>query len=250
MRRKVGWREILAASADQIAAFTHGTESYTTVFERHGNALEMQCSCPAFAKYMNPCKHLVALAISLTLPEWRRRREETISSKVRLRRYLESLQPERLIDLILETAEAGPSETAAVLKKAISGAIRTRGFVDYRQISDWAAKVDAVIDQMRDSVRSGPTVAQAVVTLVPYLVGRLEKAVENCDDDGHIGLLFDQSIDLLGAAAEAAQPDGESLACLLFDLDMDSDYFDLGDPRYKPSAHTLARPDRPSTARP
>lgn len=77
---------------------------------------------------------------------------------------------------------------------------------------------------------AGPAAAQVVLDLVPYLAEQLEKAVDNCDDDGDIGLLLDRCADLLEATAETAEPDGESFARLLLRLDLDTEYLDLGDP--------------------
>ncbi len=239
--------EVLATSPGKVTAQAHGTETYTTEIRCDGGPLEMACTCPAFAEYPGPCKHLVALAITLTSPDGRRRMAERASAHARLRRHLEAQPHGKLVDLILDAAErqpvlkqrlelqaqtaaATPMELAGILKKAITVATRTRGFVDYQRMADWATRVDAVIDQLADCVGAGPAAAQAVLNLVPYLVERVEKAVESCDDDGHIGLLLDRCVGLLEVAAEAAEPDGEALARLLLRLDLDTDYLDLDDP--------------------
>ncbi|NQW09942.1 MAG: SWIM zinc finger family protein [Alphaproteobacteria bacterium] len=239
--------EIVASSPTRVTAQAHGTDTYTTVIESQGGGFEMACSCPAFADYPGPCKHLAALAITLASPEGRRSVAESTSTQARLRRHLDAQPHERLVDLILDvaetqpllkqrlelqarTAEASPTELAGILKKAIAAATRTGGFVDYRRMADWAARVDAAIDQLNDSLRAGPAAARAVLDLIPYLVERLEKAVDNCDDDGHIGLLLDRCTTLLEAAAKAVGPDGEAFARLLLRLDLDTEYFDMDDP--------------------
>lgn len=239
--------EITSAGADQVKALVQGTETYWTAFQMLGEELVMDCSCPAFAKYHGPCKHLVALAITLTSPEGPKRKSAAADSSARLHAYLRKQPLDKLVELVLDaaeaqpdlkqrltlqadTAEAEPAETARILKKAITAATQTRGFVDYRRMPAWANKVDAVLDHLRVTLDSGRAPAQAVLELVPYLVQRLEKAVENCDDDGHIGFLLDRSAGLLFAAAKAAQPEGAALARLLQRLDSECAYFKLDDP--------------------
>lgn len=242
-----GLVEIVAASPARVTAHAHGTETYTTAIERTGERLDLTCTCPAHADWPGPCKHLVALAIALASPDGQRQMTEGAGVDAKLRHHLAAQPHDALVDLVMEmaeaqpllkqrlelqarAAEASPKELAALLRKAITSATRTRGFVDYRRMTDWAAGADTVIDQMEDTVRAGPSAARAVLDLVPYLVERLEKAVENCDDDGHIGALLQRCATLLEAAAEAARPDGQAFARLLIGLDLDSDYLDLEDP--------------------
>ncbi len=242
---KEGRIEILSATSERVTARARGTDTYDTRFTRSSGELEMYCSCPAFAQYDGACKHLVALAMTLASPSGRRRQAKVAEEATQLRSYLLTQTRERLVDLLLDAAEqqpvlmqrldlqartarADPSETAGILKKAITAATRTGGFVDHRRMADWTERVAAVIDQLQVSLEAGPNKAKTVLNLVPYLVERLEMAAENCDDDGHLGLLFDRTADLLIDAARAAKPDGKALATLLFRLDMDCDYFETG----------------------
>ena len=233
---------LVSVAADRVVARVEGTALYRCTLAGR-QLLEMDCTCPAFEDFSGPCKHLVATALTLA----RRKDDGAPLPSERLRSFLGGLPSERLVELLLEVAEADPelearlllqadtatatpSELGKVLRRALAAALDTGDFVDYREMTDWAGRVDAVIDRMEDSVRAGEAQARVVLELVPELIAGLEGAVEHTDDDGHIAMLLERSTGLLGSAALAGRPEPVALARSLVHLDLTSEYAEIGPP--------------------
>ena len=240
---KNGLVTLTAVAAERVVARVEGSETYRCVLAGEDLLDRMDCSCPAFEEFAGPCKHLVATALTLAA----RREGDGPLPADRLRTYLAGLPGERLVELLVELAEADPdlearlllqAETATappaklarVLERALADALRTGDYIGYREMDAWAGRVDGVIDRLADAVAAGQPQAAGVLALVPQLIAGLEAAVEHCDDDGHIALLLERAVDLLAGAAEAACPAPQALARLVVALDLDSGYAEVGPP--------------------
>jgi uncharacterized Zn finger protein len=233
---------LTSLAPDRVVARVEGSQTYRCTLEGK-NLLEMACDCPAFEGFAGPCKHLVATALAVS----RRSDDDPPPSAERIRQFLGGLPMEQLVELLVgladadpdlevrlllraDAATAAPSELGSVLGQAIADAPDTGDFVDYREVADWAGRVDDLIDQLMATVRAGQAQAAVVLDLVPELIAGLEGAVEYTDDDGHIGMLLERSTDLLGAAALEAKPDPEAFGQLVAQLDLAGDLVEIGPP--------------------
>ena len=233
---------LISIEAERVVARVEGSDLYRCTLAGR-DLLEMDCTCPAFEEFAGPCKHLIATALTLS----RRADDGAPLPAERLRAFLRGLPGERLVELLIEVAEAdpdlearlllqaetataAPAELGKVLRQALAKALRTGEYVDYRRMTDWAGRVDAVIDRLADSAGAGAAQAAVVLELVPELIAGLEGAVEHTDDDGHIAMLLERSIGLLGSAALAARPEPVAFARLIVRLDLTSEYAEIGPP--------------------
>lgn len=231
-----GQVEILSLERGRVLARVAGTEDYRTVLTGRGTKIDGECSCRAFEDF-GFCKHMVATALAANAEDGN---SDGMGALARIRQHLKSKGVDALAQMILDAAERDPAlfakldmAAAAVnsddktlearLRKAIDGATRTRGYVDYRQASGWAEGVDSALDALADLVPAGR--AGLVLKLAGHAVSRIERAVESIDDsDGHCGALFHRARDIHLAACRAARPDAVALARDLFAREMEDEY--------------------------
>jgi hypothetical protein len=229
---------ILSIRADRVVAQVAGTEDYRTELSGRGDNIEGQCSCPAFTDW-GFCKHMVAtaLAANATGPEVE---GAGVGALARIRDHLQRKGVEELVDMIADLAERDAAlfhklELAAVafdsddatleprLRKLLDDATRTRGYVEYRQAPNWAAKVDAALDMIEKLATGGR--AGVAFKLAERAIDRIVKAIGSIDDsDGHCGGLLERARDIHLKAAQTARPDAVALARNLFARQMADDY--------------------------
>lgn len=233
-----GQVEILSIRADLVAAQVAGSEDYHTELSGRGRNIGGLCSCPAFADW-GFCKHIVATALAANAagPE----AEAAGAGRLaRIRDHLRRKGVDELVDTIVNLAERDPAlfhklDLAAVafdsdggtleprLRNILDEATRTRGYIEYRQASDWAAKVDATLD-MLEKLASGSHAAIAF-KLAERAIDRIVEAIASIDDsDGHCGGLLERARDIHLEAARTARPDAVALAANLFARQMSNDY--------------------------
>ncbi|MDD5334375.1 MAG: hypothetical protein PHS32_11575 [Rhodoferax sp.] len=147
----------------------------------------------------------------------------------------EYLDTQALIDLLLDVAQrddrlyqslllkAEPTSgaggnVAKAFKRAIDGATRIRGFVDWREVGTFAAKVDQVVDSLAELLK--PDTAAMLVELAEYAIERVENSLEQIDDsDGEIGDIVYRLGELHLKACAMARPEAADLAERLFRLE-------------------------------
>jgi len=160
-----GQVQILAIEPKRVLAQVAGTEDYRTELTGRGRNIGGHCSCPAFRDW-GVCKHMVAVALAANAlgPE-----AETEGAGVlsRIRDHLKQKSVDALVGMIVELAERDPAllrrldVAAAVahaddgtlrtrLRKAIDSATRTRDYVEYSEVLDWASNVDASLDAIAE----------------------------------------------------------------------------------------------------
>lgn len=221
---------LLSNEPERVLAEVAGTEDYRTELTGRGRKIGGECSCPAFED-RGFCKHMVAVALAANAAG-ADPRAEGAGALARIRAHLKGKGADALVDMIVDMAERDPAlfrrldmaaaavraddETlAARLRKAIDGATRTRGFVDYREASGWAGDVDAALDAVADLASGGR--AGLALELAERAIDRIEGAIEEIDDsDGHCGDLLARARDIHLAAARAARPEPVPLARDLF----------------------------------
>ena len=161
---------ILSIEPERVLAQVMGTEDYRTEISGRGRAIGGECSCPAFED-RGLCKHMVAAVLAANGPGGGANAGGT-GALARIRGHLKEKGIDALVEVIVDLAEHDPVlfrkldiAAAAVhaddatledrLRKAIDGATRTRGFVDYREAASWAGDADAVLDVVADLASGG-----------------------------------------------------------------------------------------------
>lgn len=233
-----GQVEILALEAGRILARVSGTKDYRTELAGQGEDIGGSCSCPAFED-RGICKHMVAAALAANAAGDEARLEGS-GALSRIRDYLRTKSLDSLIDMIVDLAGRDHAlfrklDTAAAaahtddkllearLRKALDGATRTRGFVDYGEARGWAADVEAVLDVLADLPSHGR--AGVALELAVRAIDRIELAIEEIDDsDGRCSELLHRARDIHLAAAQASHPEPVQLARDLFAREMDDPY--------------------------
>jgi len=231
-----GQVQILVLEPGRVLAQVAGTEDYRTELTGRGKEIDGACSCPAFEDW-GFCKHMVAAALAANAAGSDTEAEGALP---RIRDHLKKKGVDALVEMIVNLAERDPAlfrkldmAAAAVhaddktlearLSKAIDGAIRTNGFVDYRGALDWRANVDAVLDTIADLASRAR--AGLALKLAERAIDGVERAMEEIDDsDGHCGALLSRAREVHLAAARVARPEPVQLARNLFAREMEGGY--------------------------
>jgi uncharacterized Zn finger protein len=224
-----GQVQILSVEPERVLAQVAGTEDYRTVVRGRGKTIDGECSCPAFERGF--CKHIVAAALA-AIEAGNDAGAEGTGALARIRDHLQKKGVDALVEMIVGLAERDPAlfrklDTAAAaldaddktlearLRKAIDGATRIRGYIDYREVAAWAGDVNAALDAVADVASAGR--AGLALKLAERAIDRIEQAIEQIDDsDGHCGALLQRAGEIHCAAAHLARPDAVQLARDLF----------------------------------
>jgi uncharacterized Zn finger protein len=234
--------ELGALGHARVSAVVRGSVPHQVELWARAGKLEWSCSCP-IGQTGQFCKHGVAVALSVSSPESaapkRPRQSRSHKAEVDLRRYVTSLGPDELVELLIEqaaqdrrlrdrlmaqaAAAQGIGIDVAMWKRRIDSAFgSTRVFVPYQEALAWATEVNAVIDAIDDLVDAGQ--AEAAIVLVEHAHRRAEAAMEHIDDsDGHLSLISSRLGSIHLRACEQISPDPVELARRLVDLELTSE---------------------------
>jgi hypothetical protein len=219
----------LTVTASSVSATVRGSASYQVRLWLAGAAPAYGCSCPV-GQEGGFCKQTVAVALIGTGSAADLDRQAGAVSDVR--EYLESLDHDALVDLLVERAAvddtfdarlrmdaarvtAGPLQVG-VFRHAIDEAFLVDGYVGYRDMYDYARTVNSVLDSLEELLEQGH--AEAVMTLAEYAIDRAEDALGYVDDsDGWMSGIAERLHELHHDACEVAKPDPVALARTLFD---------------------------------
>lgn len=236
-QNRVQW---LDENDEGVDARVRGTRDYTVQLWEEGGKIRYNCDCPV-GQDGEFCKHCVAAALAwLEEAEPQPARPGEAPPKRRsaiedIRDYLASLEPDRLIDLIVNAcrrddrmreklllAARGRGDIHAAIKtwkEALKRATAVRGYVDYGEMPYFVAGIRDVVNALDSWITDGR--AAAVVELAEYAVGRVESAMEECDDsNGELGGLLAHIVELHLDACRAASPDPAELAERLFEYEL------------------------------
>jgi uncharacterized Zn finger protein len=222
----------LTKERSSAGAMVRGTAPYRVQLWCEDGKPRFSCTCPVGAEG-SFCKHAVALALVATDPAGGGQPDD--EPPVDLRAYLDGLARERLVDLVLELADANELASARLrleaartvpgplplraFTEAIDEAFATEGFISYREAYAYAEGIDAVIASLRDLLRDGHAVA--VIALTEHALKEAEEAVGSVDDsDGHLGEIAAELQSLHLEACAQAHPDPVVLAGRLFDWEL------------------------------
>lgn len=224
----------LEENDDEITARVEGTHDYEVRFWEEGSELFYECSCPVGQDY-DFCKHCVAVGLAVL--------EKSAPAKQRsptndIRNYLETLEAEVLMGIITDACKhdkrlreklllaargRGSANTAVkAWKDALNRATVTRGYVDYHEMSSFAAGIQEVVDALAAWIPGGR--AAQVVDLAEYAATKVEKMLEECDDsNGELGDLLGSIGEMHLAACSKARPDPVELAGRLLHHELHDD---------------------------
>jgi uncharacterized Zn finger protein len=240
--RGVGYVEAISELdelPDGVLATVHGTGAYQVrLYDRDG-ALTGSCTCPigqdgAF------CKHCVAVGLALLTDgphdrpdrDSRPERSSRPRLKLDLSAYLRSVDPEELVELLLEAAADDPAVHRRLsLRAATAGdldlgelrrrvdSLRRRGFLDYAASYSYAAKAADVLAALGKVAAGHP---EAAGPLYRRALVHITKASEEADDSsGVIAAAAAEAVDGYATACRAAPPDPPELARWLIDFHLD-----------------------------
>jgi uncharacterized Zn finger protein len=228
----------LRITETKIFARVEGTEAYRVEL-RAGDELDYDCTCPRAADgYF--CKHCVAIGLAWLAGHGDGRKKAAASGKKKkddpwrdIREYLAAQPQDALIALLLDVAqrddrlyqsllfkaECGGGDVAAAFRRAIDGATRIYGFVDWREAGSFADNIEEVADSLAGLLKPGT--AAVLVELTEYAIARTEDALEQIDDSsGSVGEIVYRLGELHLKACAMARPEPKALAERLFRLEM------------------------------
>jgi len=227
----------LHATDDKATARVEGTETYRVELRDEDGDLAYDCTCPHAAEG-NFCKHCVAVGLAWLAENTVAPKSGAASGKKKrrdpwrdIKEYLSTQAPETLIDLLLDVAQrddrlyqslllkaertVGGGNVVKAFRRAIDGATRIHGFVDWREVGTFAANIDQVADSLAELLK--PDTAAMLVELAEYAIERAENSLEQIDDsNGEIGGIVYRLGELHLKACTMASPEPAGLAERLF----------------------------------
>ncbi|MBF0613005.1 MAG: SWIM zinc finger family protein, partial [Magnetococcales bacterium] len=234
----------LLEEGETIIARVYGTREYRVRLEVEDGALKYVCTCPV-GDDGDFCKHCVAVGLAwlanqqgeAKLPSAKKGKPTVTMQDVRT--FLGELDKSELVEMVMTQAKEDDRlrqglllRAAKVHKKgldldvwrqAIDSAVDADDAVDYRGVSDYAQRIDEVIDSITELLKDGH--AQGVIDLAEYALVAVEEAIEHVDDsDGEMGSLLNRLQEIHLRACKQAKPNPEKLAERLFSWELRSDY--------------------------
>jgi len=228
------------ATGSSVKAKVRGSSSYQVrLWLDDESEPAYDCSCPV-GREGQFCKH--AVAVSLVVTDAVADPEHQAEAVIDVRSYLEGLDRQALVELLVERAAeddifdarlrmeaaratAGPPQLG-VFRHAIDEAFMVGDYVGYREMYDYATSINSVLDSLQDLLGDGH--AEAVIALAEHAVDRAEDAVGYVDDsDGWMSGIAERLQEMHLAACVAAEPDPVALARTLFDRERHSGDLDV-----------------------
>ncbi len=228
----------LRATDDKVTARIEGTETYQVELRDDDGDLAYDCTCPRAADgYF--CKHCVAVGLAWLAEQAAETKSKGGKAKRRdpwrdIKDHLATQSPETLIELLLDVAQrddllyqslllkaertGGGGNVVKAYQRAIDGATRIHGFVDWREVGTFAANIDQVVESLAELLK--PDTAVTLVELAEYAIERVENALEQIDDsNGEVSGTVYGLGELHQKACAMARPEPAGLAERLFRLE-------------------------------
>jgi len=123
-------------------------------------------------------------------------------------------------EAMIQRLIATPEEAVAQVKKKLSSLKRSRRFIDWREVGDFANELDGLLDNLKSTISDPLTGLKLVVTFL-----ETDSSIfERCDDSsGHIGSVFANAKDLFVDYASRCE-DKKKITALLLKLSETDDY--------------------------
>ena len=241
-----GCVERLAEYEGRITATVQGNDRYTVKLWSENRRLLFDCTCPV-GDEGSFCKHCVAVGLT-----WLAKREHSGTSRSQnekrpltmdaVRGYLESLEQEALVEMLMERAIEDDHFREQLLMRlaswyathgkapldvepfiaAIDRAV-DMGYVPYREVHAYARGIRSAVDCIENLINDGH--GAEAVHVAEHALNAVERALSQVDDsDGYVGGILERVAELHLAACMKANPDREKLAEWLFRREMDDGY--------------------------
>jgi tetratricopeptide (TPR) repeat protein len=224
--------QILEIGPQRVLAQVAGTKGYRTELMGSGKQILGHCSCLAALAEQDFCKHMVATALAANGGAGGpgSKGADRLS---RMREDIQGKSVEALVDLIVQFAWQDSSllrklDMPAAFLQADDAALETylcspvempgtgRGHLTRREMSNWAAGVDIVLDTIAELMSAGR--AGLALRLVEQAIEWIENAGDEIiDPAGHCKALLNRMRDIHLAAVRAVRPEPVRLAGDLFD---------------------------------
>lgn len=222
-----------------ITAKVYGTDDYRVKLWEKGGKIGYSCDCPIGIEGAF-CKHCVAVGLA-----WISSNENLESTKGSvvdmgdIGKWLDSQDKSTLVEMLMQqvleddrlhqkllikaATHNAQALDLAVYRQAIDAAVDSRGFIEYREVPEYAAGISTAIEGIEDILDGG--YASAAIELLEYAIEVVEEALCSVDDScGYIGGILNDLQDLHHKACMQGKPDPESLAKRLFEWEMGTDY--------------------------
>lgn len=227
----------LRVQDDKVSAKVEGTETFQVELWHEDGELAAECTCPRSGDgYF--CKHCVAVGLAWlnehgsASPSSDGSGRKSAKATYRdpwqaIRQHLETQSAESLIGVLLEVAQRderlfqslllkaertqGGGNAKKAFRRAIDDAVRTRGFIDWREVGTYAGNIEQVTESLGELLQ--PDSAAMLVGLAEYAIEQIENAMERVDDsNGEIGGIVCRLGELHLNACTMAKPDPVALA--------------------------------------
>ena len=215
-----------------------GTQPYRVHISIKSGKINWSCSCP-LGEDGEFCKHCVAVGLAIhEISSISKSKTKSITF-VDVEKYLLLLDKRELVKIIIDAAKdsdrvynkifietASKSKDAsevATLKDIIDDTIATDDFISWREMSDYAQKVDDVVEGLRKLLKDGK--AESVISLTEYALKMVENVIGQADDScGELGTILEDLQEIHYDACKSARPNPEDLANRLYKWEMSTDW--------------------------
>ncbi|MFQ6036169.1 MAG: SWIM zinc finger domain-containing protein [Sedimentisphaerales bacterium] len=239
----------LLEDKDVVVGKVSGTRNYKVKLWVEDGELDGSCDCPMGDAGVF-CKHCVAVGLTYleggvkSAPQGKSSKQSRTDSEPSItvddvRKYLSGQETDALVEIIIEQLmeddhlrrrlmikaarhqQKGPNIKA--LRKLITEATNTGGFVDYYSAYDFSRGIQEAVDSIEELLSEG--YAKEVIELTEYALGRVEEALGEMDDsDGYMGDILERLQEIHHKACVKAKPDPEALAKRLFEWELTTDW--------------------------
>lgn len=238
-----GQVRVLAEHEGTLTATVLGTREYNVKLWVESGAPGYSCTCPVGADGVF-CKHCVAVGLAWLAQgdegePVRKKAAKPAVSMNDVRAWLAGQDKDALVDmlmqhaieddrlcqrLLLKTANARPGgPDLATFRTAIADAVRPSRFVGYREMHDYARRIEDAVDSVAELLKEGHAVE--VIDLAEDALSEVERAMGSVDDsDGTMGGILKRLQDLHLDACKKAKPEPGELARRLFESELGSEW--------------------------
>ena len=180
--------EIETCEPQAVTATVSGTEDYSVGLEFADGELECGCDCLAFED-QGFCKHLVATVLVAREQLQAGRHSKRAGSQAApagkdappldLDRFLRAQPAEQLATWLMELSDTHPEirerlrlhqsrGDAGALRRQLGSLLRRRDFLDWRESTDFARRLDGAIDSIAEVVEADADTGQRIVRVRNY----------------------------------------------------------------------------------
>jgi uncharacterized Zn finger protein len=233
----------LALEGDGLTARVTGTEDYYVELWVEDDTLQATCTCPLGVDDIF-CKHCVAVGLvwlgnpKTAKAQIGKRPAQKPVTIQEVQQFLAQQEKSTLLQWILDRIQQDDSWRQQMFlkvasqrpqgldlttfRRALRDAIAVRGFIEWKQVSDYADEIGSVLGEIEVLVEDHP---QAVMELCEYAIPLIETALNSVDDSsGEVGSILEEFQELHYQACELAQPDPIVLAEQLLAAEMESEF--------------------------